>query len=205
LGKTAVLFDLGNVLVRLDMARGLARLRSLSGRGPASLEEAAVFFGAPALACNRGELGPDAFIDALAAAVGATGLARATLRDVWCDIFTPWPEMEALAERVLAAAHPAYLLSNTDPIHFEWLARRMPVLGRLDGLHLSYEVGRLKPDPAFFTSALERFGLEAARCAFLDDRPENVEAARSVGIPAQVHRGDLDEVRAFLASRGVTL
>lgn len=199
-----VLFDLGNVLVRLDLPRGLARLRRLAGpRAPATLEAAALFFGEASFACNRGDLSPEAFVDTLARQLGGGTLDPSSIVEAWCDIFDPWPEMEALADEVLRAGHRAWLASNTDPIHFSYLQLRMPVLSRLTGLHLSYEARRMKPDPAFFNSLLLSSRLGAGDCVYLDDRPEHVEAARSVGIRAAVHTGDVAQARAFLRESGV--
>lgn len=200
-----ILFDLGNVLVHLDLPRGLGYLRRLAGsRAPADLRGAEVFFGAPSLACNQGTLAPMDFLAALARQLQLPfpGAAEA-LRAAWCDIFTPWPEMEALADEVLAAGHRAYLASNTDPIHFAFLRERMPVLGRLDACFLSYEARLLKPDPEFFRALLAQHQLAASECVFLDDRPDNVAAAVSVGIRAEVHSGDVSRARAFLREAGV--
>ncbi|MGC4117217.1 MAG: HAD-IA family hydrolase [Myxococcales bacterium] len=164
-------------------------------------------FGEASTACNRGALSPEAFIEALARQLGAPrspGL-HSSLVDAWCDIFTPWPEMEALADEVLHAGHAAYLASNTDPLHFAFLDLQMPVLRRLTGLHLSYEARVMKPDPAFFTGLLSRFGLRAADCVYLDDRAEHVAAAQSIGIRAAIHDGDVAKARTFLREAGVQL
>ena len=39
-----------------------------------------------------------------------------------------------------------------------------------------------KPDPAIFTRAIARFGVDPARSLFIDDRADNVAAAESVGL-----------------------
>lgn len=204
--QPSVLFDLGNVLVHLDFPRGLAHLRRLAGaRAPPDLEAAALFLDDASLACNQGEATPDEFLATLAERLGDPELPRARLAEAWCDIFTPWPEMEALADEVLAAGHAAYLASNTDPLHVAFLSVQMPLLRRLTGLFLSYEARLLKPDPAYFRALLARFGLEARACVYLDDRPEHVEAARALGIRGLVHGGDAALARAFLKAQGVAL
>jgi FMN phosphatase YigB (HAD superfamily) len=229
--KTAVLFDLGNVLVRLRFERGWARMRALAagaspeeaariavrepgdGKPPRTTapvppplalpETAARYLSARAEDYNRGLVPPPEFLAGLAAALGRPDLPFEACVDAWCDIFDPWPEMESLAEAALAAGHPVYLLSNTDPVHYEYLRRRTPVLDRFTGHHLSYEVHLAKPDPRYFETALARFGLSPEACAFVDDRGDNCAAALSVGIPSFVHRGDPEEVRRFLVGRGV--
>ncbi len=201
----AILFDLGNVLVRLDLERGLSRMEKLGrGRSFIPLQVASVFFSEASLACNRGEIDAEQFLKTLQVSLGVD-ISASALREVWCDIFSPWPEMERLAEEVINSGHQAYLLSNTDPIHFQFLFKEISVLSQFTGLHLSYEVGLLKPDPAYFCFALQRFGLQPQNCIFIDDRPEHVNSARSVGIKALVHRGEVAEVREFLRLCGIHL
>lgn len=61
----------------------------------------------------------------------------------------------------------------------------------------SAEVGLAKPDPAIYRLAVETFGVEPAACLFVDDRPENVEAAREVGMRAHTFT-DAASCSAFL-------
>lgn len=202
----AVFFDLGDVLVHLQLERGLARFAELAGRTLAHVRDtAAVYHGDWAHACYAGEVSTDAFLRGLAVQLGCPDLPLPLAREAWCDIFEPWPEMEALAGAVIDAGHPTYLLSNTEPLHFSLLRERMPVLGRFTGLHLSYDVRAAKPDARYYRLALERFSLRGEDCLFVDDREENVEAARREGIRSVLHRGDVAEVRAFLRANGVEI
>jgi putative hydrolase of the HAD superfamily len=52
----------------------------------------------------------------------------------------------------------------------------------VDRLILSCLVGLAKPDPAIFRLALERLGTSADDALFVDDRIENVESARQLGL-----------------------
>lgn len=200
----AVFFDLGDVLVKLRFERGLRRFAEAAGCDRALAADAtSVYMGETAHRYYAGDIEPRAFFEGLRTALGCGELAVEACIEAWCDIFDPWPEMEALAGAVIDAGHPTYLLSNTEPIHYELLRGRMPVLGRFTDLHLSYEVRLAKPDPRYWLSALERFGLAAEGCLFVDDRLENVEAARALGIRSCPQRGDVDEVRRFLRENGV--
>jgi putative hydrolase of the HAD superfamily len=174
------------------------------GRGHSviPLQLAGVFFSEASLACNRGEIDAEQFLKTLQVSLGVD-VSASELREAWCDIFSPWPEMESLAEEVINGGHEVYLLSNTDPIHFQFLSEKISIISRFTGLHLSYEVGLLKPDPAYFRLALQRFGLQPQNCIFIDDRPEHVDSARSLGINALVHRGEVAEVREFLRLSGI--
>lgn len=52
----------------------------------------------------------------------------------------------------------------------------------VDTVVLSCDVGVLKPDPTIFRIALERLGVPPADALFVDDRPENLDGAREIGM-----------------------
>lgn len=58
-------------------------------------------------------------------------------------------------------------------------------------------VGLRKPDPAIYAIVLERLGLPAEACVFVDDLAHNVDAARELGF-AVVHHVDTDATIAAL-------
>jgi epoxide hydrolase-like predicted phosphatase len=99
------------------------------------------------------------------------------------DIFTEVPATGALLRR-LRPRYPLYLLSDTNEIHLGYVKQTVEVLRLFDELVVSYEVGVLKPDPAIYREALRRSGLPAEACVFFDDRQDNVEGARRVGMHA---------------------
>ena len=53
-----------------------------------------------------------------------------------------------------------------------------------DGALISYEVKLVKPDRAIYEALCTRFGIVPENAVFLDDRPENTEAARAFGMQA---------------------
>jgi putative hydrolase of the HAD superfamily len=70
-----------------------------------------------------------------------------------------------------------------------------------DAAVISGEVGLRKPDPAIYTLAAERLGLEPQACVFVDDLPGNLKPARAIGMATVLHRDaetTLAEVRALL-------
>ncbi len=72
--------------------------------------------------------------------------------------------------------------SNTDALHYARSLELQPSLEEFDDVLLSYELGRCKPDPRFFVLGLRKLGVQADECVFIDDRPDNVAAASSLGI-----------------------
>lgn len=65
-----------------------------------------------------------------------------------------------------------------------------------DTIVLSGEVGLRKPDPRIFSLALDRIGLPAESCVFVDDLADNVAAAIELGLHGVHHRGDDQATRA---------
>ena len=103
-----------------------------------------------------------------------------------------------------AAGYGLYLLTNAGPRHREYWPR-WPVSAWFgDRIFLSSEHGLLKPDPAFYRAALDRFHLDGAACLFVDDDPRNVEGALEAGIGAGiVFHGDTAVLRERMRALGV--
>lgn len=77
-----------------------------------------------------------------------------------------------------------YVLSNYCLYMLEKNRPQMTFLKYMDGEIFSCNVEDLKPNHSIYRTLLETFGLEAEKCVFLDDRPENCKAAKEVGIRA---------------------
>lgn len=194
-----VLCDLGNVLAPFDFARAGHRFAVLTGR---PFDE--VFprlRGEPYRAFESGQLDAETFFEQLTRELGVS-LPFELCRDAWNDIFTIDEAMAGLMGE-LAGRYRTYLWSNVSPVHLAYLRARLPVLERFTGLHLSYELGAMKPDPAFYAAALARGKLSPERCIFIDDVPANLEGARAFGIPGVLHRSAA-ETRNALARLGVS-
>jgi len=90
--------------------------------------------------------------------------------------------------RLLEALHdqgaPLYALTNFSAEKYRDTRPRYHFFERFRGVLVSGEEGVVKPDPAIYQLMLERFDLEAGDCLFIDDRPDNVTAARNIGMKA---------------------
>jgi putative hydrolase of the HAD superfamily len=73
-----------------------------------------------------------------------------------------------------------------------------------DDIVYSHEVGLRKPDPAIYELSTSRLGVRPHEVAFLDDVPENVEAARAAGWLAVRHvdtERSIAEIEALIADQ----
>ena len=196
--RPTVVFDLGGVLVSVDFMRACRRLEAAGG-APAADICAAITDGADKAGFDTGRLSPQEFAARSCAAAGVD-LPYAEFADIWCDIFTEQREVTGLLDEIGTQAD-LLLLSNTDPLHFEYVRSHYGFLGKFRRLVLSYEVGHAKPARQIFERAL---GLCAAgtRMIYVDDVAEYVAAARACGLPAEQFAGAA-KLRRDLARFGV--
>jgi putative hydrolase of the HAD superfamily len=100
---------------------------------------------------------------------------------IWTDIFVEDQEVSKIILS-LKGTWRIGLLSNTDPIHFNYILSKFPVMRTFDKWILSYEVGFKKPAVQIFQKAIEWASVEPGNILFIDDTKEHVEAAISLGI-----------------------
>ena len=74
----------------------------------------------------------------------------------------------------------------------------MPIICDFDGLVMSGALGITKPTPEIFNYLLKTYDLNPAECIFIDDRADNVEGARAVGMAGYQFDGDAQKLAAFL-------
>jgi putative hydrolase of the HAD superfamily len=177
----ALALDLGNVLVKVDHMRFCRRLAALAGLTPAEVY-ARIFESDLEPGYDTGRLSSEEFHRRVADHFGVT-LPFPQFAWWWCDIFAP---MEGMAEVVnrLAARHPLYLLSNTNPLHFGFIRENYPFLGLFKSFVLSFEVGRRKPEPGIYQALIQRTGVPPRQCLFVDDKLPFVTAAQDQGLMA---------------------
>jgi 2-haloacid dehalogenase len=93
----------------------------------------------------------------------------------------PIAESVAALERLKAAGVPVYGLTNFGRETFPPTRERFPFLASFDGVVVSGEERVIKPDPAIFRLLTARFGIEPSRTLFVDDSPRNIAAAEALG------------------------
>jgi putative hydrolase of the HAD superfamily len=134
----------------------------------------------------------------------------AALERQLADILGHEVTLHGFGERYLAALHPneelfayyrrlhgrgvrfAMLTNNVREWEPHWRAK-LPIDDIFETVVDSAFVGVRKPDPRIYAIVLERLGLPAADCAFVDDLERNVDAARELGFAA-VHFKDTGQV-----------
>ncbi|MDG1824000.1 MAG: HAD family phosphatase [Flavobacteriaceae bacterium] len=74
-----------------------------------------------------------------------------------------------------------YALTNWSGETFPVALKKFPFLSWFEGIVVSGDEKLIKPNPEIYKLLLERYGLDATTCVFIDDRADNVQAAVDLG------------------------
>jgi putative hydrolase of the HAD superfamily len=160
----------------------------------------------PLYGLERGELAEREFLGLLGSALEAE-LGRAVEMEGFADGYFDRlePNEEFVAElRRIKEAHGLRLAILTNNVR-EWEGRWRAMLPGDDIFDLVVDsafVGMRKPEPGIYELTLERLGLPAAACLFVDDIDVNVEAARALGIRSVHFRDTAQAVAELRAALG---
>lgn len=96
-----------------------------------------------------------------------------------------------------------FCLSNISGKICDDCAEELEFLKYVDGKILSYEERLIKPDLEIYKRLLDRYGLWADECIFIDDIERNVTAAKALGIRGIVfknHRQAINDIKEIRRS-----
>lgn len=113
-----------------------------------------------------------------------------------CDYAIPW------IEELHAKGFKVYYLSNFFKKAETECKAALDFIPYMDGGILSYKERLIKPDAAIYELLMERYNLVAEECVFIDDRADNCEAARKLGMQAVCFH-DREQVLKELSEMGV--
>jgi 2-haloacid dehalogenase len=182
LAITTVVFDIGNVLIQWDPRHLYRRIFATSEEMEDFL--ATVCTSAWNLELDRGKT----FADGVAELVDRFPHHESAIRafDLRWDEMVPGlvEGTLRLMERLEARGVPLYAITNFSAEKFEVARRRFAFLDRFRGVVVSAHEQTVKPDRRIFEILIERYGLRADECLFIDDSKVNVAGARAVGMAA---------------------
>ena len=113
----------------------------------------------------------------------------------------PVPGSLELVERLDAAGVPLFAITNFGHEFWEGFRPTQPVFDRFRDIVVSGTEKKMKPDPAIYALAIERFGIDPAGALFVDDVAANVAGAESLGIGGHQFR-DAATLERDLVARG---
>lgn len=197
---TAVVFDVGNVLVRWD--RRLPYVNHFAD--PAELDR---FLDEVIPLSWHAQHDAGRPAAEMVAERSAQFPAYASLIADWFTRFNesipgPVPGSPELVEQLHAAGVPLYAITNFGADTWAGFAPTFPLLDRFRDIVVSGREQLAKPDPAIYALAARRFGHAPEAMLFVDDSEPNVVSARACGWQAH-HFTDAASLRAELAALGL--
>lgn len=175
------LVDIGHVLVDFDYQDFLDAVSSESGKTCGPLQGLDLEMHD---AVETGDISDEQWVNHLNESFGLCWTVN-DLTALWSRMFTRNEAGCRLFREAKQAGIPVYTLSNIAKHHVDAIENNWKgFFDGIDGMFLSYQIGVRKPHLDIYRRALERLGGEGRQCFFVDDLPQNVETARSLGIQA---------------------
>ena len=176
----AIIFDIGRVLIRVDISRAMGGLASGLSLTPEEVWSA-IQNDSHWLDWQEGRISPRDWHLHLTKRLGAS-LTFEQFSEVWNRALDPNPIHSESFLESLSKNYRLALLSNTDPIHMSHEEARFPFFRFFPIRVYSYDVGASKPDPIIYRKALQACKVRAEEAVYVDDIVEYAEAAARLGM-----------------------
>jgi putative hydrolase of the HAD superfamily len=184
----AVLFDYGMVLSAPPDPMAWQRMRAVSGFDEETLHRG---YWAPRHPYDRGDLTGLEYWQQVAAA-GETSFTSQQLTELMAADVDLWTRLNApmldWAQSLQRAGIRTGILSNIGDAMTDGLLKKFEWLCDFHHCTWSYRLRLAKPETAIYQAAVEGLDKPAERILFIDDKIENIEAAREAGMQAIQYR-----------------
>jgi glucose-1-phosphatase len=198
----AVIFDIGRVLVRVDVGRAMNGLGAGPSLSPAEMW-AAIEKDPRWPDWQEGRISPRDWHLHLGKRLG-TSRTFEQFTEAWNRALDPEPIQDISLFEKLAKGYRLALLSNTDAIHVAHMEPTYDFFRFFPVRIYSCSVGASKPSPLIYREALRACKVQAGQAVYIDDILAYVEAARRLGM-AGIHYQSPGKLASDLAGLGVNV
>lgn len=186
-GIRHIIFDLGGVLLNIDYgatekafeALGIVNFNALYSQ----LQQTPLFDD-----LETGRASREAFVEAIQKALPAP-VSEEKIIAAWNAMLLDFPLRRLQVLQQLRLYYDLFLLSNTNEIHEEAFTKTLmatcgfnTIAHFFDKVYFSHRVGLRKPGRKVFELILNENGLRPEHTLFIDDSPQHIETAKSLGI-----------------------
>jgi FMN phosphatase YigB (HAD superfamily) len=183
-----IIFDYGNVIFSIDFRIAQQEFKKLG------IADAEGFFGHRQQdqifdKFDRGEVTADEFRGYVKKHIGKADITDQQITDAWNSLLLGIAPGNHELLLKLKDKYRTFLLSNINDIHYTYIMKYLKdEFGFNDNEHLfektyySHLVGKRKPELHIFEQVLKENNLIAAETLFIDDSPQHLEAAKTLGI-----------------------
>jgi glucose-1-phosphatase len=178
----AIIFDIGRVIIDLDPSRAIAAIGAASTLTPDKLWDS-VHKDPLWDDWQEGRVTPPEWYENLIVRFH-TPISFDEFCKVWNSVLVPKLLLPEHLLKQLSKKYRLVLLSNTDPIHVEYMESKFRFVRYFPKRIYSCEVGASKPSVKIFRAAIKAAGAPSSRILYIDDIRQYVLAARRIGLDA---------------------
>ena len=187
----ALLFDLGGVVIEISFDRVFDSWSKHSSLNPEQIRDI-FYFDEPYQQHERGEIEPEIYYEHIRSSLNLTATNK-QIELGWNKIFSG--EIDPVVKQIKEIKNkiPCYAFTNTNRAHqnaWEICCPSIPLLFKR--VFSSWKLGFRKPDPAAFRAVLDSMQVNGKEVIFFDDTEENITAAESLGLQAQLVKSSCD-------------
>lgn len=112
----------------------------------------------------------------------------------WYQKLTPIQDIWNLIYNLKEQGYKLYILSNA-PTYFAEHAAFFEIIKEFDGTVFSAPINMWKPNHNIYQHLFEKYQLNPSECFFIDDRANNIAAAKACGMDGIVFDENIDAVK----------
>ena len=205
--KQTIIFDLGGVIIDLDVPRSVQAfkelisaddLRDVLGMDIDGNGTEAVSVATRQLMSDyeRGDIPTETFFGDLQR-YSKPGTTMRQLQDAWLKMLGEIPAWRiAYLKQLKQQGYRLFLLSNSNELHWNTIFRQYPLAGCFERIFASHELHIAKPEPEIFRLVNNAVGPTANSIIYVDDLEKNrLAAEQCVGWKTY---SSIDELRKYL-------
>lgn len=190
-----IIFDYGNVIFEIDFSRaqqaftelGVPRVSELYGHR----EQNPIFDD-----FDRGTITAAEFREAVRKLSNRPNLSDAQIDQAWNALLIGVPDGNHELLLDVKNRYQTFLLSNNNEIHYQWILDYLQREHQLEDnsvffqtAYYSHLMGMRKPDREIFDFVLQKENLKPEETLFIDDSPQHIATAKSLGIQTRLVKG----------------
>ena len=175
-----IIFDFGDIFINLDKQATVDGLKKIGlSSWNEDLDRLNISF-------EKGQISRDNFLLGI-----QKHIPNATIEDIlaaWNAVLLDFPLHRLEFLQLLSQKYRLFLLSNTDAIHIDYFEQREGAsfygdfYQCFEKVYFSYEMGMRKPDAEIYHALIRQHELSPKRTLFVDDKKDNTDAAKALGL-----------------------
>ncbi len=196
----AILFDLGKVIVDFDFEPAFRRLSKKCPFAPQDIRGYFLNSGLEVL-YDGGKISSLDFHKEVKRNLKHE-LDFVEFKKIWNEVFKANTPVIRLIRR-LSPHYRVVLISNTNPMHYDYLRAKYSVFDYFDQIILSYREKIRKPDERIYRKAAEACQARPSEIFYIDDRQDLTEAAKALGFKTFTFKNNPDQLLKTMAKHRI--